>query len=69
VQRLRIAEVSARQLSQIQVVRSFVVVLMVVSPSVEPAPTTVGSRGVGDVSHELRLPTDESRSPRRSYLA
>jgi hypothetical protein len=60
VQRLRIAEVSARQLSQIHVVRSFVVVLM---------DSTVGNRDVVKVSSELPLPTDESRSPRRSYPA
>jgi hypothetical protein len=63
---LRRAPVSARQFSQTQVrrsvvVRSSVLVLIAVSPSISGAPSTVGSRGDGNVSPELRLLTDESR--------
>jgi hypothetical protein len=56
---LRTAAAWAWQLSQTQVVRSFVLVLMV-SPPLWRLPTTVGSCCVGTVTPELHLPTDES---------
>ena len=69
-QRLRTAAVSARQLSQTQVVRSVVVrslVLVVMALPLRGVLPTVERRCDADVNPRLRFGADEFRSSARSF--